>query len=76
MMSSGDASSGEERRHLDRIIMMVEEGKEFSLRRVLGMIEISLVQRALRKAGGSRARAARLLGLSERSVGRYLAKLL
>ena len=64
-----------ERREIERMVMMVDEGKEFSLRRALGTIELSLVRRALGRAGGSRARAARLLGLSDRSIRRFLGKL-
>lgn len=53
-----------------KMITMLEDGHEFSLRRSINVIENEIIQRALEKFGGHQVRAAQLLGLTERTIRR------
>ena len=69
-LSHEEALQEHERREIARIVGMIEERHEFSLREALKSVEHHLVERAMRQAGGRRVEAARLLGLSERDLRR------
>ena len=49
---------------------LIQEGREFSLQKSLGLVEQYLVDMALKKCGGNRTKAGALLGLSEPYVRR------
>jgi DNA-binding NtrC family response regulator len=49
-----------------KMLLMIEEGSEFSLREVLSTIEEGIIQRALTKNAGHRTKAAQLLGINDR----------
>jgi two-component system response regulator HydG len=53
-----------------KMITMLEDGHEFSLRHSINVIENGIIQRALKKFGGHQVRAAQLLGLTERTIRR------
>jgi DNA-binding NtrC family response regulator len=55
---------------LTKVKQLIEQGRETSLQKSLGLIEQFLVDLALKKCNGNRTKAAALLGLSERSVRR------
>lgn len=55
---------------LTKVKQLIEQGRETSLQKSLGLIEQFLVDLALKKCSGNRTKAAALLGLSERSVRR------
>ncbi len=64
-----------ERIEIARIAVMIEEGKEFSLKQSLARIEDCVVRRALDKSSGCQSKAAQLLGMADRSI-RHLQKTL
>jgi DNA-binding NtrC family response regulator len=74
-LSAEEAFQEYEKRELEKVLMMVQEGREFSLPESLAFIGRGIIHRALRQAGGNRTRAARLLGLSDRSIRRHLQRL-
>ena len=51
-----------------------EPGRELNLRTALGRRERELIVEALRRSGGVRKEAARLLGIDQRNLGYYLRK--
>lgn len=53
-----------------KMITMLEDGHEFSLRRSIDVIENGIIERALKKFDGHQVRAARLVGVSERTIRR------
>lgn len=53
-----------------KMILMIEEGSEFSLRQSLSIIEEGIIQRALTKNGGHQSKAAQLLGINDRAFRR------
>jgi DNA-binding NtrC family response regulator len=53
-----------------KMITMLEDGHEFSLRHSISVIENGIIQRALEKFDGHQLRAAQLLGLTERTIRR------
>lgn len=55
-----------------KMILMVEEGSEFSLQRSLSVIEEGIIGRALAKNAGHESKTARLLGISDRSFHRKM----
>jgi len=55
---------------LTKVKQLIDEGRESSLQKSLGLIEQYLVDLALKKCDGNKTKAAALLGLSERSVRR------
>lgn len=59
---------------LEKMLMMLEEGKEFSLKTYLYLLENAMIERALNHTNGHQARAARLLGLTDRSIRRAIDK--
>jgi DNA-binding NtrC family response regulator len=56
------------RREFYQMLLQIEEGTEFSLRRSLAAIEKGMISQALKKTDGHRARAAQLLGLTDTAV--------
>ena len=56
------------RSELHQMLLRIEEGTEFSLRRSLEVIERGMIYRALKKTDGHRARAAQLLGLTDTAL--------
>jgi len=73
--SYSEAERSREREELQKILLRVEEGREFSLKESLARIEEAIVSRALARSGGNQARAARLLGLTDRTIRRQIQKL-
>lgn len=61
-----------EKIEVTKMVMMVEEGKEFSLWQSLTVIEQKIIHRALGKYRGHRTKAAQMLGITERSVRRRI----
>lgn len=55
---------------LTKLKQLIEEGRESSLQKSLGLIEQYLINLALMKCSGNRTKAGALLGLSECSVRR------
>jgi len=53
---------------LHQMLLRIEEGTEFSLRRSLAVIERGMIYHALKKTDGHRARAAQLLGLTDTAL--------
>jgi DNA-binding NtrC family response regulator len=53
-----------------KMILMAEEGSDFSLRQYLSVIEEGIINRALTRNSGSLSKTAHLLGMSERSFNR------
>jgi DNA-binding NtrC family response regulator len=66
-----DSMEEREKIELMKMILMIEEGSEFSLHESLGLIQGCIIDRALEKCGGKQSQAAALLGLSDRSVRRH-----
>jgi DNA-binding NtrC family response regulator len=62
----------QERENLEvmKMILMAEEGSEFSLQRSLSVIEQGIIERALAKNAGHESKTAQLLGISVRSLRR------
>jgi hypothetical protein len=60
--------SQHERIEIAKIALMIEEGKEFSLKQSLARIEACVVSRALAKFSGCQSRTAQLLGTTDRSI--------
>lgn len=56
------------RSELHQMLLRIEEGTEFSLRRSLAVIERGMICHALKKTDGHRARAAQLLGLTDTAL--------
>ncbi len=73
--SYSEAERSREREELQKMLLRVEEGREFSLKESLARIEEAIVARALARSGGNQARAARLLGLTDRTIRRQIQKL-
>lgn len=61
-------------REVARVFLRIEEGGEVSLPATLVTIQTGLLHHALRSAAGDRGRAARLLGLTERSLRWHLSR--
>ena len=59
-----------EKIELMKMVVMIEEGNEFSLHQSLAQIQRCIIDRALHKCGGNRTAAAAMLGLTKRSVRR------
>jgi hypothetical protein len=60
--------SQHERIEIAKIALMIDEGKEFSLKQSLARIEACVVSRALAKFSGCQSRTAQLLGTTDRSI--------
>jgi len=69
-LSYDEALKQSERRELHRMILLVEEGKEFPLMEAVSRIIDGIVARALDRHSDQFSRAASMLGLSEREVRR------
>jgi DNA-binding NtrC family response regulator len=63
----------EENLEVMKMILMAEEGGEFSLRQCLSVIQEGIINRSLTKNSGRASKAAQLLGISERSFNRKIA---
>jgi DNA-binding NtrC family response regulator len=61
-----------EKLELARIVAMIDDGEECSLDQFLDRVRYLLVDRASQRWSGCRATAARMLGISERSVTRLV----
>jgi transcriptional regulator with GAF, ATPase, and Fis domain len=57
---------------LEKIILMVEDRREFSLQKSLDLIGGYIINRTLRTSDGCQYDAARMLGMSERSLRRQM----
>jgi transcriptional regulator with GAF, ATPase, and Fis domain len=57
---------------LMKILLMVEDGREFSLQESVDLISLHIMKRALRRSNGCQYDAARMLGMSERSLRRQI----
>jgi two-component system response regulator AtoC len=60
------------RRELAKILLRIEEGREFSLRSSIAAIEENIISCALSRTRGNRARAAQLLGITDATLRWYL----
>ncbi len=60
--------SQHERIEIAKIALMIDEGKEFSLKQSLARIEACVVSRALAKFAGCQSRTAQQLGTTDRSI--------
>ena len=60
--------SHSERIEVIKMALMIEEGREFSLKQSLARIEACVVSRALAKFSGCQSKAAQLLGTTDRSI--------
>jgi DNA-binding NtrC family response regulator len=60
----------QEKIELMKMMLMIEEGNEFSLRQSLSVIEEGIIQRALKTNAGHQTKAAQLLGISDRALRR------
>jgi DNA-binding NtrC family response regulator len=65
-----DSIQEREKIELMKMMLTIEEGNEFSLRQSLSVIEEGIIQRALLKNAGHQAKAAQLLGISDRAFRR------
>ncbi len=63
-----DSIQEPEKIELMKMMLMIEEGSEFSLHESFGLIQKCIIDRALQKCGGNRTSAAAMLGLTKRSV--------
>lgn len=66
----GEAYGEVEKLEAVKMVLLTEEGKEFSLRHSMQRVEQAIIERALDKYQGNRAKVAQMLGLSERSIRR------
>jgi hypothetical protein len=57
---------------LEKIILMVEDRREFSLQKSVDLITGYIINRTLRGSDGGQNDAARMLGMSERSLRRQI----
>ncbi|MGB2868305.1 MAG: sigma 54-interacting transcriptional regulator [Bacteroidota bacterium] len=53
-----------------KMLLFIEEGREFSLRQSISTIENAIVERALQKHAGRQSKAAQMLGVTDRSLRR------
>jgi DNA-binding NtrC family response regulator len=67
-----DALQDREKIEVTKMVMMVEEGKEFSLWQSLSVIEQEIIHRALSKYEGHQTKAAQMLGITGRSIRRRM----
>jgi DNA-binding NtrC family response regulator len=68
--SYGDALRQLEKIEVSKMLLMLEEGREFSLRQSMSAIEQAVIQRALNRYEGHQHKAALALGLTDRSIRR------
>jgi transcriptional regulator with GAF, ATPase, and Fis domain len=71
-VSPEGAAFEHERKELEKIILMVEERREFSLHDSVDLITGYIINRTLRGSDGCQDDAARMLGMSERSLRRQI----
>ncbi|MGB2959205.1 MAG: helix-turn-helix domain-containing protein, partial [Bacteroidota bacterium] len=72
--SHSEAERSREREELQKMLLLVEEGRQFSLKESLARIEERIIERALARSGGRQAEAARLLGLTDRTIRRHICR--
>jgi two-component system response regulator AtoC len=75
LLSPEEAIRAHELTELNKMIMMIEEGAHFSLGNGLSSIQFDLIERAIRKSNGKQKQAARLLGISDRTMRDYASKI-
>jgi DNA-binding NtrC family response regulator len=68
--SYDEALRDSEKQELAKMMMLLEEGRPFSIQRSLTTIGNRMMERALSKSGGDHTQAARLLGLTESTLRR------
>ena len=71
-VSPEGAAFEHERKELEKIILMVEDRREFSLQKSVDLIMGYIINRTLRGSDGCQNDAARMLGMSERSLRRQI----
>ena len=76
VISHTEVERSREGQEFQKMLMMVEEGKPFSVKQSLARIEEGIVERALARSSGRQADAARLLGLTDRTIRRHMSKLI
>jgi DNA-binding NtrC family response regulator len=67
-----DALDESERREVMKMIMLIEEGHEFSLHDAIALIQQSITSQACTRCDGKQSKAAVMLGVSDRTVRRAL----
>jgi DNA-binding NtrC family response regulator len=70
LRSPRDSIHERETIELMKMMMMIEEGSEFSLRQSLSIIEDGMIKQARAKNAGHRTKAAQLLGINDRAFRR------
>jgi len=73
--SHSEAERSGEREELQKMLLLVKEGRHFSLKDSLARIEGGMIVRALARSEGNQAEAARILGLTDRTIRRQLDKI-
>ncbi len=71
-VSPEGAAFEHERKELEKILLMVEDRREFSLQKSVDLITGYIINRTLRGSDGCQNEAARMLGMSERSLRRQI----
>lgn len=66
----GDAILQPEKIEVSKMLLMLAEGREFSLRQSISIIEDAVIERAIKKYDGHQQKAAQMLGLTGRSIRR------
>lgn len=67
-----EALDHSERMELMKMIMLIEEGHEFSLHDAIALIQQSITAQACTRCNGKQSKAAAMLGVSDRTVRRAL----
>ena len=70
LLTNRNSIQEREKIELMKMIMLIEEEGEFSLRQSLSVIEQGIIQRALSKQAGHQTKSAQLLGISDRAFRR------
>ncbi len=73
--SHEEAIQQHEKLLVDQVVMSIEGGRPCSLKEMLQAIERGIIERAWYREAGNQARAAMLLGITDRTIRRHLAKL-
>jgi DNA-binding NtrC family response regulator len=76
VVSPEEALREHEKREVERMLLQIEQGREFSLSESLELIELGMIRRAYARNGAHQAKTARLLGLSDRDIRRKLEKII
>lgn len=73
MLSDEIAIQQKDRIELAKMNLMIDEGKEFSLKDSFSRIEKTIVLQALKKHGNCQTKAAQSIGLTDRAI-RFITK--